>query len=103
MKRYPARGLDAHGADFSGSGAFGFNPNSGLALRSSRGYSEVGEAQDDGLFEQAQIAVDVGKEIVEVEQRITDNLPGSVIGDVAAAVYRNQFDAFGFELLSRGE
>lgn len=106
----PLADADAHGGDLGGRAIGGFDPDAsgfGVAVA----LDAVGvEGVDDGLFEEAHVAVEakglagvcVG-EAFEVEDGVGDDLARAVVGDVAAAVGLVELDALGGEAVGVGE
>ena len=83
----PAAGAHTHGADLSGERGVGIKPYSGLTFASACLDSVFRESEDHHLFEQSQVLMDIGKEILKVEDGVTHDLSRAVIGDVPAPVY----------------
>ena len=65
--------------------------------------AEVGRRPDQHLFEVAHVAVHVAAIRPQIDDRIADELAGTVVGDVAAAARLEQLDAARRERLRRGE
>ena len=82
----PAGGLYAHGADFSGVGFSGIQPDACFALASFAFQAVFCHGADDYFFQIPHVAVDVGKEILQIQHGIAYYLPETVVGDVAASV-----------------
>ena len=51
-----------------------------------RGDAEIGERRDEDALEHLEIPAHVGPEGAEPDDRVADQLPGPVVGDLAAAV-----------------
>ena len=64
----------------------GFEPNPCVSLYSISYYPLPFNAEDNHLFQKANIFVNIGKEIVQIKNRIGHYLPGTVIGNIAASV-----------------
>src|SRR5579883_1567476 len=94
-----ARDVHADGGDFLlGDGAAGDGPDAGASGDALRGDGEVSQGADEGFFEEADVvdgadAAVVQGETAQVEDGVADELAGSVVGDVAAAVDLMDFDA----------
>src|SRR5439155_11124876 len=58
---------------------------------------ELRQRVDQGLLERAQVPVQVHAVPGEVENRVTDELAGAVVGDVAAPLHREHVDPLGPE------
>ena len=88
VKRDPAAALHAEGADFArvGRAFFPVEPHAGESGDAAGIQAILGQGADDGLLQQAQIPVDVGPEVVEVENGVAYQLAGAVIGNITAPV-----------------
>lgn len=64
---------------------------------------KCGEGVDDHGFEQSHVIVKTEFGTVEVEDGVADELPGAVVGDIAAAVGLMDLDALVMECLVIGE
>lgn len=84
---YPAAGPHAEGANLPcGAFVFMIDPDAGETLDPSGFYAVYLHCPDDDLFQRTHILMNVGEEVIKVENRIAYYLTRSVIGDVAAAV-----------------
>ena len=88
MQGYPAAALHAEGANFAGVGGPGFptEPHAGKAGNATGVQAVFGEGADNGFLQRAEVPMNVGPEIVEVENGVAHQLAGAVVGDVAAPV-----------------
>src|SRR5439155_2315669 len=68
------------------------DPDAGIARQPARLNAEVGEGVDQANLEVAQVEADV-RCGAQIEDRIADQLAGTVIGDVAAAIDLEARDA----------
>src|SRR5690606_3103975 len=96
MRGDPAPGVDSHGANLAFL-AFWAHPDTGTVLNPPRFDAEVRQGLDYNLLQGSQVAAKVGKDALQVENRIHDELAGSMEGDVPAAVYCDCFGANPFE------
>ena len=62
------------------------DPHAGVLLDARRGQAVLGERADQHLLEPAHVAAHVLLAGLEVHERVADDLPGAVVGDVAAAI-----------------
>ena len=69
----------------------------------SRGDAEFPDSANQHLFEIAHVPVDVAPVGLQIDDRIADELTGTVKGHVAAASRFEQLDAFSLECFGRGE
>src|SRR5690606_26365601 len=71
------------------------NPDAGLLFDALTGDAVVAQCGDQHAFQLADVADDVAAERVagKLDDGVADQLPRSVIGDVAAAIGAEQFDA----------
>ena len=69
------------------------SPNAGEALEDLGRDPEVAERRDHRLLERSDVREDVAVHRAEVEDRIGDELPGPVVGDLPAAVRLGDLDA----------
>jgi hypothetical protein len=91
----PAFYGDADGGDFAGA-----EPDAGFAGAAGGGEAEVADGIDENLFEEAEVLVEIfARE--ERDDRVTYDLAGAVVGDVAAAVCLHDFNTLGGELGGR--
>jgi hypothetical protein len=91
----PAADVDADGGEFFfWDIARRLHPDTGLARDSKSGDAKIGGGADHGFFERANVPVNITADEIEIENGITDDLAGAVIGDVAAAVGFAKFDIF---------
>src|SRR5258708_7749052 len=98
VRCHPAAEVHADGGDLAITG-----PNAGELGNASGFDAVIGEGIDDGLLEGADVGAHVALPIAEVEDGVADELPGTVIGDVAAAVGGEEFDAGAVEDFGGGE
>lgn len=106
----PLADADAHGGDLGGRTIGGRDPDAGGFGIAVAGDAVGGEGVDDGLLEEAHVAVEaqglagirVG-EAFEVEDGVGDDLAGAVVGDVAAAVGLVEFNAQGGKAVGVGQ
>jgi len=83
----PAADVYADGGEFFfGNIARRLDPNAGFAGDAVGGDAEIGGGPDHGLFEGADVPVNVAADGIEIENGVADDLAGAVIGDVAATV-----------------
>ena len=100
----PAADVDANSGEFFfGDIANGLDPDASFAGYAIGGDAEIGGGADHGLFEGADVPVDVAPNGIEIKDWITDDLAGAVIGDVAAAVGFTELDIFLAEDIFGGE
>src|SRR4029079_11482197 len=64
---------------------FGAHPDAGESLDPAGRHAVVGGSPNQHLLEVAHVAVHVAPLRLQVEDRIADDFPGTVVGDVAAA------------------
>ena len=103
--------MDADGGDLLFlHGAAGVGPDAGAFADALGGHAEVLAGEDEGLLQEADEvdgtemrAAFAGEIAAEVEDGITDELAGAVIGDVTAAVDLVDLDAFAGEQIVGGE
>ena len=92
---YPAADVDADGGEFFlWDIARRMNPDAGFAWDAIRGDAEIAGGADHGLFERADVPVDVAADGIEIEDGVADDLAGAVVGDIAAAVGFAELDIF---------
>jgi len=72
---YPDGGYLAH-----------LGPHSGEAILPPTPHPEVGQNRDQNVLEPPDVLHDGGP-IAKVANRVTDQLPGAVVGDVASPIY----------------
>jgi hypothetical protein len=83
----PAADVDADGGKFFfGYVAGGLNPDAGFAGDAIGGDAEIGGGTDHGLFEGADVPVNVAANRIEIEDGVANDLAGAMISDVAAAI-----------------
>ena len=100
----PAADMDADGGEFFfGDIAGGLDPDAGFAGDAVGGDAEVSGGADHGLFESADIPVNVAADGIEIEDGVANDLAGAVIGDVATAVGFAELDIFLAEDIFGGE
>ena len=105
------RDVNADGGDFLfGDVAAGERPDAGALADALRGDSEIFAGEDQRFFDEADEvdwaevrAFFPGKVSAEIEDGITDELAGAVIGDVSATFGLVDFDVLGGELGICGE
>ncbi len=68
------------------------SPNAGKALKDLGRDPEVAERRDHRLLESSYVREDVSVHRADVEDRIRDQLPGAVVGDLPAAVRLGDLD-----------
>src|SRR2546430_593595 len=76
-------------------------PDAGVARVPLGGNAELRECGDERVFEGAEIPVEVLPVAAQVDDRITDQLPGPVERDVAAALDLEHVDAFRVQQVRR--
>ena len=86
MHGNPAAAAHTHGTNFPCFGLVRINPHSGVARIAIANNTVLGNGADDGFLEETQVLVNVGEEVLEVENWIPHNLAWSVVGNVATAV-----------------
>ena len=84
-------GEAVHADPFSNAHADGgefavFHPHAGQSVAAAGGHAECGAGADEGVFEAAEMGVQITSARVEIEDRIADQLARAVIGRLAAAV-----------------
>src|SRR5690606_38583792 len=85
---HPATTPNAQCADFASPGrVVRIDPDTGKVGYASRINTVFVKRKDNRFFQCTQVAVDIGKEMVQVKDGIADDLPGPVIGDIPAAIY----------------
>ena len=111
MHGHPATAADAHRAHLPLVAAgVGANPDAGTPAHPVGRNLPLGARPDDGLFQFAQVAVQVVERLalgrvepVQVEDRVHHHLPRTVERDVAAAVDRHEGGAEAVQLGLAGE
>ena len=98
VARHPSRDPDADGRKL-----FVADPRAGQSLDAPRFDPEIGGRLDQHFLEVADVAVHVAAIGFQIEDRIANELPRTVIGDVAAAAGFMDVDAARSELIGRGE
>ena len=83
---------DTDGSDFSRA-----EPDAGLALAACRDEAKLADGNDEHFLEEAQVGVQV-LACGEMHDRVADDLPGAVVGNVAAAISRADLDAAACQL-----
>jgi hypothetical protein len=81
MHRNPAAYFDADSRYF-----FPFDPNAGKAFFALRFNAVLQQRLDDDLFQTPEIAMDIGKVVVEIQNRIADDLTGPVVGYITTPI-----------------
>jgi hypothetical protein len=81
----------ANGASIAA--AASFNPHARASRNAEGTDAEAGSSLNHGLLELPHVPHNVTPNSVEVENGIADDLAGTVIGDIAAAIGRMKFDA----------
>src|SRR5689334_25157471 len=72
---------------------FPIYPDAGTAVHAAGLDREFGQRADDDLLDRADVSDHVSLPFSQIENRIADDLAGTVVGDVAAAVGRVKGDA----------
>ena len=98
VHRHPPRQAHSHRADLARA-----DPHACRRLVARGLDAEARKRVDDRLLQQPKVAVDSEPEGVEVKHEVHDQLPGTVPGDIAAAIRFHKFNAEGLEPLGRGE
>src|SRR6185437_15692871 len=80
-----------------GGDLFAVHPHTGQPGHATTFNSQFREGVDDRLLHAAYVGDHIPLPFSQIEDRITHNLPGAVIGDVAAAVGLVKFDAGALE------
>ena len=99
MGSHPAADVHADGAQFFFTNGTGIaagassNPHARASRNAESANAEAGSSLNHGLLELAHVPHDVTPNSVQVENGIADDLAGTVIGDIAAAIGRVKFDA----------
>lgn len=70
------------------------NPNAGFSGDAIRSDAEIRRGTDHGFLEGANVPVDIAADAIEIEDRITDELAGAVIGNITAAIGFSKLDSF---------
>src|SRR5690606_5658819 len=83
---YPATGTDTQRADLACPLAVSVQPHARISRIAAGRYTVIGQRAYNCLLQRAQIPVDVCKEVVEIQYRVSHNLSGAMICNVAAAV-----------------
>ena len=84
MHGHPSAGFYAQGTDFSWIlECVVVEPYACKPFYSPCRHTVFRESQDDGFFQVPQVAVDVGKEVIQIQDRIAHQLPGTMVGDVS--------------------
>jgi hypothetical protein len=100
----PPADVDTDGGEFFfGNIARRLDPDAGFAGDAVGGDAEVSGGADHGLFESADIPVNVAADGIEIEDGVANDLAGAVIGDVATAVGFAELDIFLAEDIFGGE
>ena len=89
VRRHPVRDVDADRRDLPRRPR---QPDAGQALDSLAFDAELRQRQDQRLLEVAAVALDVLAVPLQVEDRVADELPGPVVGRLAAAVGLDDVD-----------
>ena len=91
----PAADVDTDGSEFFFRDSAGWlDPDAGFAGDTKGRDAEVRGSTNHGFFERADVPVHVAADAIEIEDGVTDDLAGPMIGDIAAAVRFPEFDAF---------
>ena len=85
---HPARDSNPNGGKF-----FLTDPNSGQAVNSPTGNPVIRRDPNDHFLEVSNVTVHIASIGFEVDDWVTDDLPGPVIGDIAATPGLEHFDA----------
>src|SRR5690606_17055433 len=95
----PSTGTDTHGTYFSCERGAHIQPNPGLPFGTLSLQPVVGQGQNNHLLQKPKVFMDIGKEIIQVQYRVSYNLPGTVVGDIPAPIYFVEFRSlFGQDL-----
>ena len=87
VHRHPPTALHSKRCDFACfRSQLRVEPYTGKSFDTTRRNAIICQRENDGLFQIAEVFVDVGEVMVEIENRIAYNLPRAVIGDVAATI-----------------
>src|SRR5690606_4935737 len=86
MHRNPTGSADAHRTYFTRFAIIGIQPYSGVPLISPSFYTIFRTCSDNGFFQCAQIQVDIGKKIIQIQNGIPYNLSWAMISDIPTAV-----------------
>ncbi len=70
----------------------GLHPDAGFAGNAVGPNAEISGGTHQGLFECADIPVDIAADALEIENRVADDLAGAVIGDVTTTIGFAQLD-----------
>src|ERR1044072_3383 len=96
----PAAAAYAHGAYFTGfGGAFRFQAYTGLTGRAPGRDAEIRHGKGARLCQGAQVAAQVGKEMLQVQYGVAYNLARPVKGNVSSPVGRYKADGLLLQLL----
>src|SRR5690606_20218032 len=82
----PPATSDTHCADLSCIFVIGIEPYSGVAWETARRDSVRGKSLNDRFFQSAEVKMDVCEEIIQIENRVANYLPGAMIGDISSPV-----------------
>ncbi len=63
-----------------------FHPDAGKSIAAGGVDAEVGTGGDEGVFDEAEVEVEVAATWVEIEDRVSGQLAGAVVGGLSAAV-----------------
>jgi hypothetical protein len=100
----PAADVDADGSEFLfGDIAGRLHPDAGFAGDAIGGEAEIGGGADHGLFEGADVPVNVAADGIDIEDGVADDLAGAMIGDVSSAVGFTELHIFLAEDIFGGE
>src|SRR5690606_25964558 len=86
MHRYPAGGTNTQCTYFTRIIVVGIQPDTGISFVASSLYYIVAACSDNGLFQCAQVEMDIGKKIIQIQYGIAYNLSRSMISDIPTAV-----------------
>src|SRR6516165_1808120 len=102
VRRDPAADVDADRSKFFFL-VSGFHPDAGPPGDAVGGNAEIGAGADHNFFERSNVPADIAPEMGKIQDGVTDDLAGAVIGDVSATVRFVEFhgllaqDGFGGE------
>ncbi len=88
VHRDPARTFDSDGGDFARLRSVAFDPNACIAGKPLCRNLKIGKRANENFLDIAKIAVQIGamRCLLEIKNRIADELPKAVIRNVAAAI-----------------
>ncbi len=86
-----------------GGNLLSFDPDTGQPLLPVRLNIELCKSEDDDLFEATEIAVNIGKVPVQIDDRIPDDLSRTMVGDIPSTVDAEDLHPANRQLLLRCE